>query len=109
MQFMPFVRICVDNVWIPLFLHSLHSVFHHGPMVVIFQEYAHSGHSRGFTEVMPYLLLLQLFKKAYLFPSPLSLWDKISVMYCNLVSVLADVQFRFLIGGCDAYLDYKGT
>lgn len=86
----------------------LHSVFHHGPMAVIFQEYAHRDTVEDLLRLRA-IYCFHSYLKSYSLPSPLSLWDKICVMYCNLVSVLADVQFCFLIGGCDAYLAFEGT
>lgn len=97
--------LCVFVLWtecLDMFLHCLHIVLHHGPMEVIFQEFVHRD------LVTRYILLLQLFEKL-LSPTPLKLWDKISVMFCNLVSVLGAVWFCFLVGGCDAYLALRGT
>lgn len=96
---------CLDSI---VFLHCLHSVFHHGPMAVIFQEYAHRDSVEDLLRLCVIYCFYSYLKKL-IFSSPLSLWDKISVMYCNRVSVLAAVWFRFLVGGCDAYLALRGT
>lgn len=98
--------LCWLNVWIPVCFCTV--CFIMVQWQSFFRSICPQGHRRGFTEVTRYILLLQLFKKNLSLPSPLSLWDKICVMYCNLVSVLADVQFCFLIG-CDAYLAFGGT
>lgn len=59
---MQFVSLCLWTECLDsnVFLHCLHSVLHHGPMEVIFQEFVHRD------LVMRYILLLQLFEKAFI-------------------------------------------